>query len=77
MADWARKGRDKEALIIFNKGVGGFTGVQQSIANGLPRHPLFLRNKAVPHMGEWRADLRSVEDPGSRFEFTCSRLTFT
>jgi len=54
----------KTALIVFNKDVGAFTGVQQAISASLPKHPLYLRDRATPHMGEWRADFRSVEDPG-------------
>lgn len=54
----------KTALIVFNKDAAGFSKVQQAIGETLPKHRLHVRNKAVPHLGEWRADFTSAEDAG-------------
>lgn len=52
----------KTALIIFNKSVAGFSGVQQTISQALPQHKLFLRHKEARQSGEWRLVFRSKED---------------
>jgi hypothetical protein len=54
----------KTALVIFNKDVAGFSRVQQTIGEVLPKHRLYLRDKAVPCTSEWRADFASAEDAG-------------
>lgn len=54
----------KSALIIFNRDVAGFSSVQNTIAETLPEHPLFLRTKQVSGAGEWRHVFRSKEDEG-------------
>lgn len=54
----------KAALIMFNKTVAGFAGVQETIAKVLPAHGLFLRDKGCGHPGEHRFVFRSKEDEG-------------
>lgn len=54
----------KAALVLFNKGVAGFAGVQQTIGNAFPAHANFLREKPGQHHGEWRFVFRSLEDTG-------------
>jgi hypothetical protein len=54
----------KAALILFNKAVAGFAGVQQTIPTALQSHPLYLRAHAVPFPGEWRFDFKSSQDEG-------------
>jgi hypothetical protein len=53
----------KAALVIFNKEVGGFSGVQKTISEVLPMHSNFLREKHVSYSGEWRYVFKSAEDP--------------
>jgi hypothetical protein len=52
----------KAALIIFNKGVAAFSGIQQTIGAALPQHPNFLRERQCTHAGEWRYVFKSSED---------------
>jgi hypothetical protein len=52
----------KAALVIFNKDVAGFVGVQDTIAAALQRHPKFLRAKDTSRLGEWRFVFQSAED---------------
>jgi hypothetical protein len=52
----------KAALILFNKDVAGFAGVQQTISQALPQHKFFLRGKETRQAGEWRLVFRSRED---------------
>lgn len=52
----------KAALVIFNKDVAGFTGVQQTIGTALAKHPRFLRAKETQQAGEWRFVFQSAED---------------
>jgi hypothetical protein len=54
----------KAALIMFNKSVAGFAGLQETIAKVLPTHALFLRDKGCMHSGEHRFVFRSKEDEG-------------
>jgi hypothetical protein len=54
----------KAALIMFNKSVAGFAGLQETIAKALPAHGLFLRDKGCRHMGEHRFAFRTKEDEG-------------
>ncbi len=54
----------KAALVIFNKDVAGFSCVQETIAQSLPKHPLFLRQKQTDQPGEWRYVFRTKEDEG-------------
>jgi len=53
----------KAALVLFNKDVAGFTGVQETIARVLPGHPNFIREKTTGRVGEWRFVFKSGEDP--------------
>lgn len=52
----------KTALIMFNKDVAGFTGVQETVPVALKSHPNFLREKPSGQAGEWRYVFRSAED---------------
>jgi hypothetical protein len=52
----------KAALILFNKDVAGFTGIQTTIPSALKAHPNFLREKPPARAGEWRYVFRSTED---------------
>lgn len=54
----------KAALIMFNKSVAGFSGLQETMATVLPVHSLFLRDKSCKHAGECRFVFRSKEDEG-------------
>jgi hypothetical protein len=54
----------KAALIMFNKSVAGFAGLQETIAKALPAHGLFLRDKGCGHTGEHRFAFRAKEDEG-------------
>lgn len=54
----------KAALIMFNKSVAGFAGLQETIAKALPAHGLFLRDKGCRHPGEHRFAFRAKEDEG-------------
>jgi hypothetical protein len=53
----------KAALVLFNKDVAGFSGVQETIASALAKHRGFLRGKETGHAGEWRFVFQSAEDP--------------
>ena len=54
----------KAALIIFNKNVAGFSGVQTTIDASLRAHTKFLRDIKAGHTGEWRFVFQSQEDAG-------------
>lgn len=54
----------KAALIMFNKSVAGFAGVQATVAKALPAHGLFVRDKGSAHPGEHRFVYRTKEDEG-------------
>lgn len=53
----------KAALILFNKSVSGFAGVQETISQVLPQHELFIRSQPG-QLGEWRFTFRAKEDQG-------------
>ncbi|MFO1271903.1 MAG: hypothetical protein U1F50_09535 [Rubrivivax sp.] len=52
----------KAALIMFNKDVAGFSGVQSTIDSVLRTHPKFLRAVETGRVGEWRFVFQSQED---------------
>lgn len=52
----------KAALVLFNKEVAGFSGVQTTIDAALRTHPKFLRALSVGKAGEWRFVFQSQED---------------
>ena len=54
----------KAALIVFNKDVAGFSGVQSTIDASLRTHPKFLRAINAGRAGEWRFVFQSQEDAG-------------
>lgn len=54
----------KAALVIFNKDVAGFSGVQETINVSLREHPKFLRAMNAARTGEWRFVFQSQEDAG-------------
>jgi hypothetical protein len=54
----------KAALIVFSKTVKAFSGVQESLMDGVRRHPRFVKEVASPEGGEWRVVMRSAEDDG-------------
>jgi hypothetical protein len=53
----------KAALVLFNKDVAGFSGVQETIAKALQAHPKYLRVFNTGKVGEWRFVFQSHEDP--------------
>ena len=53
----------KAALVLFNKDVAGFSGVQDTIAKALQSHPKYLRALSTGKVGEWRFVFQSQEDP--------------
>lgn len=54
----------KAALILFNKSVSGFAGIQETISQSLPQHELFIRSSPSEQLGEWRMTFRAKEDEG-------------
>ncbi len=54
----------KAALLIFNKDVAGFSGIQTTIEASLRAHPKFLRAMNAGRTGEWRFVFQSQEDAG-------------
>lgn len=54
----------KASLVLFNKGVAGFAGIQETIAASLRARSNFLREKSGQPAGEWRFVFRSREDAG-------------
>jgi len=52
----------KAALVLFNKDVASFTGVQSTIPTALKAHPNFLRERTPAPAGEWRYVFKSAED---------------
>lgn len=52
----------KAALVLFNKDVAGFSGVQATVDTALCAHPKFLRELNVGKAGEWRFVFQSQED---------------
>jgi hypothetical protein len=54
----------KASLVLFNKGVAGFAGMQETIKASLRAHSNFLREKPGQPTGEWRFVFRSREDAG-------------
>lgn len=54
----------KAALILFNKDVAGFSGVQATIDTSLQGHPKFLRAVSTGRTGEWRFVFQSQDDAG-------------
>lgn len=54
----------KAALVVFNKAVAGFAGVQATIDAALCTHPKFLRPLNPGRAGEWRFVFQSQEDEG-------------
>lgn len=54
----------KAALVLFNKDVAGFSGVQAKINDSLRAHPKFLRSMNAGRAGEWRFVFQSQEDAG-------------
>jgi len=56
----------KAALVLFNKNVAGFTGIQDRISQTLSRHPNCLRMIDSGQPGEWRFLFRPTEDPDRR-----------
>ncbi len=64
----------KAALVLFNKDVAGFSGVQATIDVALRAHPKFLRSMNIGRVGEWRFVFQSQEDAGR--EVTVHLLAF-
>ena len=54
----------KAALIIFNKTVAGFSGLQKKVPSALQANPLFLRLSSPQEVSEWRMVFKSKEDEG-------------
>lgn len=52
----------KAALVIFNKDVAGFAGVQAKVPEVLASHPNQLRRAEFRESGEWRFVFRAAED---------------
>jgi hypothetical protein len=64
MLDYVTWRDTKAALIVFNKNVAGFSGIQETIPAALKSHKGFLREKQSPvnQAGEWRYVFKSTED---------------
>ena len=52
----------KTSIIIFNKHIGRFTGIQQKIAGVFEGHPNYQRTLDSKHAGEWFFECYSKED---------------
>ncbi len=52
----------KAALIVFNKGVAGFSGLLEKVPGQLALHPLLVKDLGSQGAGEWRYLFRSKED---------------
>lgn len=52
----------KAALVLFNKNVAGFSGIQTTIDSALRTHSKFLRALNSGKAGEWRFVFQSQED---------------
>ncbi len=52
----------KAALIVFNRDVAGFSGLQLAMENSLETHPTFAGRVRIDHPGEWRVRVRSGQD---------------
>jgi hypothetical protein len=52
----------KASIILFNKYNRGMTTIQENMASILSSHPRYVKDVAVPEMGEYRFILRSNED---------------
>jgi hypothetical protein len=56
----------KTALVIFNKANAGFTELRERIPTILQRHDLVIRQLDAPPGGEWRFEMRSLDDAAAR-----------
>lgn len=54
----------KAALVLFNKDVAAFAGVQDTVGAALRKHGKFLRALNTGRAGEWRFVFQSQEDAG-------------
>lgn len=54
----------KAALVLFNKDVARFSGLQETVDVALRKHPKFLRPIIAGRPGEWRFVFQSQEDTG-------------
>ena len=52
----------KAAMVIFNKKVAQFSGIQATLPDVMSEHPNFLSKIAVAEAGEWRLRFRSADD---------------
>jgi hypothetical protein len=52
----------KAALIVFNRDVAGFSGLQSAMESLLKTHPNFINPIRIDQPGEWRVRIRSKED---------------
>jgi len=52
----------KAALIVFNRDVAGFSGLQSALENSLETHPNFAGRVRIDQQGEWRVRIRSGQD---------------
>jgi hypothetical protein len=52
----------KAALIVFNRDVAGFSGLQSAMEKSLEAHPNFTGRVRVDQPGEWRVRIHSGED---------------
>lgn len=56
----------KAALVIFNKDVAGFAGIQQKVPEALAAHANHISSIDTNQPGEWRLRFRSATDPDRR-----------
>jgi hypothetical protein len=52
----------KAALIVFNRDVAGFSGLQVTLEKSLETYPNFISRVRIDQPGEWRVRIRSRED---------------
>ena len=50
------------AVVIFNKNVAGFKGIQNKIPNIFESHKQYVQSSQSSHAGEWRYVLKSSDD---------------
>lgn len=56
----------RTALILFNKNVKGFKGIQDAMADHVRGHARFVRLLDAGQSGEWRAEFRAINDDARR-----------
>lgn len=53
----------KDAIILFNKDIAGFSQIQDKVPETLMAHPNFITEIKSQQAGEWRFQFKSADDP--------------